>query len=220
MADRLGAIARAGGELQRRDFAAGAVTRNATMKTWKVALSLGVVAAVAAPLLVGTWRLWTRIINDPMNMLTLGLLIVGGGQALLFLWQLRLIRAGLADTKEAADGAKKPPTSRPNFCRSLGEPLSGNCALTSASKRPVLSRTTKGIPLKWRLSLLTPVRLQPFTSDITCPRVSKSVTYLLISNRAKEVEGRLPSLPEKRFFLRDQSQSGALVEPEQSAPKE
>jgi hypothetical protein len=50
---------------------------------------------------------WNRIINDPMNMLTLGLLIVGGGQALLFLWQLRLIRAGLADTKEAADGAKK-----------------------------------------------------------------------------------------------------------------
>jgi hypothetical protein len=48
-----------------------------------------------------------RIINDPMNTLTLGLLIVGGGQALLFLWQLRLIRAGLADTKEAADGAKK-----------------------------------------------------------------------------------------------------------------
>jgi hypothetical protein len=51
--------------------------------------------------------LWDRVVSDPMNVLTLGLLFVGSTQAILFLWQLNLIREGLADTKEAADGAKK-----------------------------------------------------------------------------------------------------------------
>jgi hypothetical protein len=43
---------------------------------------------------------------DPINPLTLGLLLVGGIQAALFVWQLRLIQSGLTDAKEAADAAR------------------------------------------------------------------------------------------------------------------
>jgi hypothetical protein len=44
---------------------------------------------------------------DPINPLTLLLVLVGAIQAGLFVWQLGLIRKGLADTKEAADAAKE-----------------------------------------------------------------------------------------------------------------
>lgn len=42
-----------------------------------------------------------------LALLTFGLVVVGGCQLVLFLWQLRLIRESLADTKKAADAANK-----------------------------------------------------------------------------------------------------------------
>jgi hypothetical protein len=44
--------------------------------------------------------------GDPMSLLTLGLLVIAGIQAGLFIWQLQLIQAGLSDAKEAADAAR------------------------------------------------------------------------------------------------------------------
>jgi hypothetical protein len=48
-----------------------------------------------------------RVFADPTNLFTLGLLVVGGGQAILFLWQLSIIRNGLVDAKEASDAARQ-----------------------------------------------------------------------------------------------------------------
>jgi hypothetical protein len=60
------------------------------------------------------WKcFWERTTDDPVALLTLGLLFFAGGQALLFLWQLDLIRKGLADTKNAADAAKKSADALP-----------------------------------------------------------------------------------------------------------
>jgi hypothetical protein len=49
---------------------------------------------------------WEAATSDPVAAFTGALVIVGGIQAALFLWQLDLIRKSLADTKEAADAAK------------------------------------------------------------------------------------------------------------------
>jgi hypothetical protein len=46
-----------------------------------------------------------RTFSDPVNIFTLGLVLVGAVQAGLFLWQLDLIRAGLVDAQDAASAA-------------------------------------------------------------------------------------------------------------------
>jgi hypothetical protein len=50
---------------------------------------------------------WDRVFTHPTNLFTLGLLVVGSGQAILFLWQLSIIRNGLVDAKEASDAARQ-----------------------------------------------------------------------------------------------------------------
>jgi hypothetical protein len=45
---------------------------------------------------------YTKILDE----ITMGLLVVGFAQAILFLWQLSIINKSLADTKEAADAAR------------------------------------------------------------------------------------------------------------------
>jgi hypothetical protein len=50
---------------------------------------------------------WYWLTHDAAGFFTLGLVFVGLGQAGLFFWQLRLMREGLRDTKEAADAAKE-----------------------------------------------------------------------------------------------------------------
>lgn len=50
---------------------------------------------------------WYWLTHDATGFFTLGLVFVGLGQAGLFFWQLRLMREGLRDTKEAADAAKE-----------------------------------------------------------------------------------------------------------------
>jgi hypothetical protein len=49
---------------------------------------------------------WYWLTHDATGFFTLGLIIVGLGQAGLFFWQLRLMREGLRDAKAAADAAK------------------------------------------------------------------------------------------------------------------
>jgi hypothetical protein len=49
---------------------------------------------------------WETASTDPVAVFTGALVVVGGIQATLFLWQLTLIRRNLVDTKEAADAAK------------------------------------------------------------------------------------------------------------------
>lgn len=49
---------------------------------------------------------WEVVSNDPTAFFTGALVVVGGVQAVLFLWQLDLIRRSLADTQEAAGAAK------------------------------------------------------------------------------------------------------------------
>jgi hypothetical protein len=45
---------------------------------------------------------WWQQASEPISLFTLGLILVGLAQLLLFLWQLRLIRESLTDAKEAA----------------------------------------------------------------------------------------------------------------------
>ena len=52
---------------------------------------------------------------DAIDYLTLGLVMVGAVQAGLFIWQLGLIRKGLADTKEAADAARDTAKATTDF---------------------------------------------------------------------------------------------------------
>jgi hypothetical protein len=49
--------------------------------------------------------IWFKIKTDPVDLLTLGLLVVATAQAALFVWQLGLIQSGLKDTKHAAEAA-------------------------------------------------------------------------------------------------------------------
>ncbi len=49
---------------------------------------------------------WDSVFHDPVAAFTGALVIVGGVQAGLFLWQLDLIRRSLTDAKEASDAAK------------------------------------------------------------------------------------------------------------------
>ena len=48
---------------------------------------------------------WQRVGGDPLNVFTLSLVVVGGIQAGLFLWQLDIIRKSLVDAEKAANAA-------------------------------------------------------------------------------------------------------------------
>jgi hypothetical protein len=65
---------------------------------------------------------WERTMDDPVAFFTLALVFLGTGQAALFLWQLRLIREGLADTKNAADAAKESAETAAKSFSSLERP--------------------------------------------------------------------------------------------------
>jgi hypothetical protein len=50
---------------------------------------------------------WQWATRDPVSVFTLALVVVGGAQAALFLWQLTLIRESLVDAEVAAEAATK-----------------------------------------------------------------------------------------------------------------
>jgi hypothetical protein len=112
----------------------------------------------------GESPVWHWLIHDAAGFFTLCLVIVGSGQAGLFIWQLRvmrgqlsLMREGLADAKEAADAAKlsaEVADKSLKLSRETTERQSrAYVSLKEFRKSPMVD-TTSGQLVGWELSLI------------------------------------------------------------------